>query len=407
MALADTSRAIGAVSRALKARIDAISGVSTSIGRPSDVSAVGSSLNLFLYEVHFDEHLKNTPLNDGEKAPLWLVLRYLLTAFQSNEDSDSESAHDLLGAALRSVYTDDLLRLDGLAAVDLAALSPNPSPLHVSFEPAPADVAAKLMQGPDDKIRLSACFQVRPVMIAAAEPGDYSLLVGIDYTQTPTATVVEIPLVAPVGIEVIPSMGSIVERIEPSGFEIGEEISIFGSDLHLSGLTVQLGPIELPATMQQPDELRFRIDPDIIAASDISAGSHAVAIVQNLAGGKKRKSNAVIGNLVPSLRTATVVGAVVVVGGQVSATIELTGDLLGSPEDDVVIALYRDGSVTNMFDEFTEVPAAPRQTVRRFVIPPAPPPPDPEKKAVDAGTYNFILIVNGQQSPTSPRLELS
>lgn len=402
MSLADTTRAIGAVSQALKERIDAISQLSTSIGRPADMNDGASNLSLFLYEVHFDEHLKNTPLNEGEKPPLWLVLKYLLTAFNTSGDSDSEQAHTHLGAALRAIYTDDLLKLDGLPASVVQALSPSPSPLYVTFDAAPADVAAKLMQGPDDKYRLSACFQVRPVMIAAAEPGDYSLLVGIDYTQSPTATVVEVPLVRPVGIDVVPSLGPSLERLDPTGFEIGEEVSVFGADLHLSNLTVLLGAAELPVTMQKPDELRFRIDAAAIAAAGISAGSLAVSVAQNLGNGKKRKSNALIGNLVPTLDSATIIGAVNIVGGKAVATIELTGKLLGSDSDDAVLAFFSGGAVTNMFDTLS---ASAGQTVRQLVMP-SPVSPDPEKKAVEPGDYNLIFIVNGQQAVLSPLVHL-
>jgi hypothetical protein len=114
MALADTSRAIGAVSLALKERIDTISGITVSVGRPSTPATSNPHINLFLYEVSFDPYLKNTPLNEGERPPLWVVLKYLLTAFEAAEDSDSEKAHEHLGAALRAVNTNDLLRLDGL-----------------------------------------------------------------------------------------------------------------------------------------------------------------------------------------------------------------------------------------------------------------------------------------------------
>src|SRR4030095_6456667 len=134
MALSDTSRAIGAVSRALKQRIDGISGINVSIGHPSVAGTIYPQVNLFLYEIMFDPHLKNTPLTDNAKPPLWVVLKYLLTAFQSETDSDSDRAHEHLGAALRAVYTDDLLRLASLPAADVQALSPNPSPLHVTLD---------------------------------------------------------------------------------------------------------------------------------------------------------------------------------------------------------------------------------------------------------------------------------
>ena len=43
----------------------------------------GGRLNLFLYETSFDPTLRNVPLEDGRPAPLWLVLKYLLTAFRT------------------------------------------------------------------------------------------------------------------------------------------------------------------------------------------------------------------------------------------------------------------------------------------------------------------------------------
>jgi hypothetical protein len=398
MALADTSRAIGAVSLALKERIDSISGISVSVGRPSQPASSNPHLNLFLYEVSFDPYLKNTPLNEGERPPLWMVLKYLLTAFEAAEDSDSEKAHEHLGAALRAVNTNDLLKLDGLSAPTIEALEPNPSALHVSFDESPPDLVAKLMQGPDDKIRLSACFQVRPVMIAPAEPGDYSLLVGIDYS---------IPVPAPtepyVGLDVIPSMGANLAEILPSGFEVGEEVTIRGTDMHLSNLSVSLGPVDLPIVMQQPDELRFRVDAAIIEASRISAGSYPVNVVQTLTGtGKKRKSNTLIGNLVPTLSAAAVAGAVTVNAGPprtAFATIDLTGVLVGEDSDDTIVALYRDGAVVKMFDEFTLPPGPPpAQTARRLAM--------VASDAVPAGDYKMILVVNGQQAPQSPTVHL-
>lgn len=52
-----------------------------------------------------------------------------------------------------------------------------------------------------------------------------------------------------------------------------------------------LGAVELPVTMQQPDQLKFKVENTIISASGISAGSHAVTVVQTLPGtGKKEKA---------------------------------------------------------------------------------------------------------------------
>jgi len=400
MALAHTAKAIGAVTKALKERIDAISSTPVSVGRPDQASGTNPHLNLFLYEIAYDPHLKNTPLNEGEKAPIWMVLKYLLTAFEATNVSDSPEAHELLGAALRAVYQDDLLRLDGLPASIIEALDSNPSELHVTFDESPADLLAKLMQGSDEKLRLSIAFQVRPVMIASAAPGDYSLLVGIDYTKKPKP----LPIDPYVGIDVIPSMGAFISEISPSGFEVGEEVTIRGTDLHLANLSVKLGPVELSATMQTPDELRFKVDPAIIGASMISAGSHPVTVVQTLPGtGKKRGSNAVIGNLVPTLNTATIFGAVLVNAGPprtAFATINLGGVLLGSKNDDVILAFYRDGKVYKMFDVFTPLPdpQPPLQPAQQLVM--------ASGDAIEEGDYLMVLLVNGQQAPQSPSVLL-
>lgn len=401
MALADTSKAIGAVSRALKQRIDGISGINVSIGHPAIAGTLYPLVNLFLYEIVFDPHLKNTPLTDSGKPPLWVVLKYLLTAFQSDKDSDSDKAHEHLGAALRAVYTDDLLRLASLPAADLQALSPNPSPLHVTFDDAPSELMAKLMQGPDDRVRLSACFQVRPVMIAPAEPPDLALLVGVDYTQSPVA------LADPyVGLDVIPSMGARIDSVSPPGFEVGEVVTLQGTDLHVANLSVQLGPVELPVIMQQADRLRFKVDAASIAASGVSAGSHPVTVVQALPGtGKKRRSNTLIGNLVPTLTTAIAAAPVIDDPGppvRSHRNVDLSGALLGVDADDTVAAFFRDGRVYRAFDVFAPVGAPPppgAQPARQFMV--------ASDDGVPAGDYQLILIVNGQRAPQSPRIAVT
>jgi hypothetical protein len=403
MSLADTSNAIGAVTRVLKERLDSRTGKSVSVGRLDQSSGTGEHLNLFLYEIAFDPHLKNTPLNEGEKPPMWLVLKYLLTAFETKEDSDTPRAHEILGSAIRAIYQDDLLKLEGVTA-STKPLDSNPGELHVTFDESPADLVAKLTQGTDETPRLSIAFQVRPVMIAPIEPGNYSLLVGVDYSKPPVALSPE-----PVGLDVIPSMGPLISGISPTGFEVGEVVAIRGTDLHLANLSVALGPVELPVTMQRPDELRFKVDSSLIGASAISAGSHPVSIVQALPGtGKKRRSNAVIGNLVPTLDTAVIPpGSLTIIPGippgtpdKAHATINLGGKLLGNKSDDVILALYREGSVQKTFDVFSAlpVPQPALQPAQQLVM--------TAGNAVLAGDYQIILLVNGQQAPQSPGVRL-
>lgn len=387
MALAPTTRAIGAVTEALRVRLGSRTGINVLVGRPEQNSGGARHLNLFLYEISFDPHLKNFPLDEGQKPPLWMVLKYLLTPFDIGGESDSSAAHEDLGLALRSIYEDDLLRLDGLPATVVAALEANPENLYVTFDDSSTELLSKLMQGADERLRLSVAFQVRPVMVASVEPPDYSLLVGIDYTQSPPAVTEDY-----VGLDVIPSLGAFIEAIEPTGFEIGEEVTLRGTDLHLLNLSVRLGTVDLPVTRQRPDELRFRIDGALINAANLSAGSHPVSVVQTLPGGKRRASNMLVGNLVPSVTAANPVAP----PPGIQTAIELTGELLGSATDDAILAFYQDGRVVRMFDALTA--PNPAQTVRRLEMTATDAPP--------AGEYLLILRVNSQQSPQSPRVVL-
>lgn len=395
MSLAQTSRSISAVTRALRERIATRTGVNVTVGRPEQNSGNGRNLNLFLYEVTFDPHLKNTPLDDGQKPPLWMVLKYILTPFDIGGESDSSDAHEDLGAAIRAISEDDLLKLDGLPANLLQALGNNPEELRVTFDESSLDLLAKVMQGSDEKLRLSIAFQVRPVMIASVEPAEYSLLVGIDYTNPPALTEKY------VGLDVIPSLGALVGAIEPTGFEIGEEVMIEGNDLHLSGLSVRLGTVDLGITMQQSDKIKFVIDDNFVNGATISAGSQPVTVVQTLPTGKQRKSNMIVGNLVPTITLANVVSTTIPASppNMIFATIDINGVLLGAATDDVVLALYQNGKIVKMFDELEVPPGAPPpQTARRLVM--------TAGDAVPQGEYFLILRVNSQQAPQSPLVNL-
>lgn len=384
------------MTRALVTRLTARTGINVLAGRPEQNKA-NEHLNLFLYEISYDPSLKNYSLDDGQKPPLWVVLKYILTAFDTGGKSDSIDAHINLGKAMRAISENNLLSLAGLPAAVIQALESNPEELNVTFDDSSIELLAKLMQGSDEKLRLSIAFQVRPVMIASVEPPDYSLLVGVDYTQSPPVNVQD-----SVGLDVIPSMGASISEIVPKGFEIGEEVRVLGTDLHLSNLSVRLGSVDLPVTFQQPGELRFAASADLINAAKMSAGSHALTVVQTLPSGKQRASNMLVANLVPTLKTASVVTPVSVTAppARIFASIDLAGTLLGEATDDAVLALYRDGKVFRLFDVLKPPPAPPAvpQTARRLEM--------KKEGAVEAGEYLVILRVNNQQAPQSPKVKL-
>jgi hypothetical protein len=397
MALTDTGKAIGAVSQMLQAHLQtrlAVAVANVRVGKPESSGATPHpSLNLFLYEVLFDSDLRNHELDEGQPIPLWLVLKYLLTAFDDTGESDSIAAHGLLGEGMRALQELAFLPLSSLPASVIGALKDNPETLKITFDQTSSDLLSKLMQGTDEKYRCSVSFEVRPVMIATGEPSSYSLLVGIDYTAN---TVIGD---AGIQIPVLPSMGSVIATISPAKFELGATVTIQGDDLNLSGLAVRLGDVVLPVATQTPTKLTVEIAPSI--ANSLSAGSYPIAATQTLPTGRQRSSNLLIANLLPTLTTVTPVAPTPAeqLNG-VILNLDLRGELLGRAQDDVFVALYQNGQTVGVFDEFVAIAPPPLglQTSLRISI--------KVSNKVPSGGYLVILRVNGQQAKNSPTVNL-
>jgi hypothetical protein len=386
MALADSGRAIGAVTRLLQDHL-LRRGFEVSVGRPEQAatSNTNAKLNLFLYETGFDGHLRNHSLRDGEPAPLWMVLKYLLTAFDAAENSDSADAHELLGRGLSALNDLNFLALDALVAPAVRlALENNPEPLKVTFDETTADLLSKIMQGTDERYRLSVAFQMRPVMIVPGVEPHASLLVGVDYTSAPATMIGE----KGIQIDVLPSLGASLDRVEPAAFEAGERIEIHGDDLNGADLEVVLGDVVLTITARRPDLLVVTAEGDpggnpqgpIAAGTAISAGEHPLTVRRRLSATRTRSSNLLAARLRPRVTSAAIVGSNLVI----------TGLLLGTDADDVVIAFYQDGRTVRQFDTVTTT--ANQQTLTVATV----------ATAVPAGSYRAILRVNNQQAKASP-----
>jgi hypothetical protein len=400
MALADTYQAIGKVTMLLHEHLVHKTDLPVTVGRPEPGSNGGGQggprLNLFLYEALFDPSLKNVPLDEGQKPPLWLVLKYLITAYDELGHSDTILAHEQLGKGLRALQELSFLSLSAIAlpADILPALKDNPEVLKITFDEASSELLSKLMQGSDEKYRFSMAFQVRPVMIAPAAPPDYSLLVGVDYTATPPAVIGE----EGIHLEVLPSMGPLIDEIMPSRFEVKDTITVKGANLDLSGLSLRLGQASLAVTAQRPDRLQAKVNGGITGGTILSAGSQVLAVVQSLSGGRSRSSNLLVGGLLPTLKTAAPSGLLLAATPppRVYGDIIMTGTLLGRQEDDLFVALYQEGQAVKVFDApFT---FSPGQTGLTLHI--------PDTLAVPPGSYRLILRINGQQARQSPTVGL-
>lgn len=414
MALVHTRDAIGAVTQLLCDRLGPPGGalsVPIAVGRPeSPAPSTGGGnerLNLFLFRLELDGHLRNVKLDSGQPTPLWLVLHYLLTAFDSNNDSDSVGAHHLLGAGLRALND---LNFRGLYADAVPALADNPDRLKISFDEADPDLLAKLMHDSEGQFRLSAAFQVRPVMIASARPSEASLLVGVDYSAG-SGTIIGADGIR---LPVLPSLGPRLSSLSPASVELGETLEVTGDGLDAAGLVVALGPVELPAIAQRSDWLQVQLPETLSEGERIRAGSHGVAVVQLRPGGRRRGSNLLVGAVRPSLADAQASGLAwsdpLDSASRVHGTVYLQGALMGGDADDIQVTLYRPAEagiaeVVRGFDSFGTVPSPPAptspipQTWMSLTIPSSDPLPQ--------GQYRVILRVNGQQARHSPLLDLS
>ncbi len=384
MALADSGTAIGAVTRLLQDHLIR-RGFVVSIGKPEDaaVNDTSAKLNLFLYEAAFDPQLRNLSLRDGEPPPLWLVLKFLLTAFDAAENSDTALAHDLLGRGIAALHALNFLRLDPLVdpAVRLA-LENNPEPLKLSFDESGADLLAKIMQGTDERYRLSVAFQMRPVMIVPGALPRGSLLVGVDYSTAPETIIGR----DGVQIDVIPSLGARLDRVEPDRFEAGATLTLFGDDLSGSEMEAVLGDQMLTIVERQVNRLVVTAEGSpgtpIASGTSLSAGEIPLVVRRRLSPTRTRSSNLVAARLLPTLASAALV----------AGDLQLQGRLLGGDSDDVIVLFYResDGATVHLFD--TVVAAADQQTLRVAGA----------AAAVPAGSYRVILRVNNQQAKASP-----
>jgi hypothetical protein len=391
MAAADTSRAIGSVTLLLRDHLIR-RGFDVSVGRPEEAAAGGGpKLNLFLYEVAFDANMRNVELRRGDPAPLWLVLKYLLTAFDAGEDSDSAAAHELLGGGVSLLHELSILPLVAPVIPSVqAALQDNPEALKLSFDAASSDLLSKIMQGSEESYRLSMAFEVGPVMIVPPSPNQSSLLVGIDYTTAPQTIIGREGVV----IDVAPTMGPVLARIEPVAFEAGTTIELFGDDLHGANIEVALGEQQLTIVERRPERLRVTVEgtpgTPIASGATLSAGELAMTVRRRLSPTRVRSSNVQLGKLLPTVATANIVGA----------DLQITGRLLGrgpaqTNTDDVIVVLFRDGRAVRQFDVVD-----PASTQNLLTIPGV------ATAGLPAGPYLVIVKVNNQQARFSPQVNL-
>jgi hypothetical protein len=375
MTLLDSQKAVGAVSELLRTRVSMrLGNMQVSVGRPEEATkTAGPKLNLFLYRIGFDGFLRNAVLDRGQPPPLWVVLYYLLTAFDQNSESDSSTAHGLFGQGLIALQELNFLRP---IAPELAD---NPEPLKVTFDEADVELLSKVMQGSDEKYRFSGAFQVRPVMIVADQPSAYAPLVKSVGPPLPNP-----PPYDQTGVWVMPSLGPRLESLAPVRATLAANLTLNGSDLGEVD-QVQVGPLGFPATAAGQG-----LTVTIPANAALSAGAYPVTVTRPFAG-HSIASNALLLHILPRLASA-VPGALTAVSAtdpRLSGPLALGGERLGGPNDSIFVAFYRDGALRLMMQAIGTA----AQTSLAIDV--------PVVKALDPGPYLIILRVNGEQADDS------
>ena len=371
MPLLATREAIGAVSEAVRSQLELRTSTLCTVSRP-DVAATTDEepkLNLFLYQVEFDGHLKNIPLDEGQPAPLWLVLRYLLTAYDQGHDSDSVAAHRLLARGLSGLQEMNFL------SPTVPALEDNPEPLKITFETSDVDLLSKLMQGSDEKYRISAAFQIRPVLIAP------------DVTPAYAPPVLTVGPPGAEGVVVLPTLGPQLHQITPAAFDAGATLELSGNGINTSIDSVLLGTLTLPVTGASEGTVRTQVP----AIPALSAGYHPVAVARTLPSGRVMSSNPLLATLRPTV-VSTSVGVLTPSGPNLFGDVTLLGQRLGGPDDAIFVAFYRDGAVVLNL----EVTGIAAQTVVTANVDAA--------HALPPGDYYLILRVNGAQALHTPQI---
>jgi len=404
MSLQDTGKAIGAVSDLLRLQLSLLANVK--VGRPPEgASSSDVCLYLFLYEILYDATLKNVNLPGGGRQPLWLVLKYILTVYDGS-NSDNEIAHEYLGKGMQRLQNLNFLRP---AAGPLAE---SPEPLKITFDEVSPDLISKIMQGPDEKYRCSIGFQVRPVMIVTGEMEPPALLVGIDYSLDPSRPRIEkergVVIPALPGVE-IPEIREIIPlkwQPPPLGTPVSlrPRLILKGERLDLGGLSLKIADLAIDPVMQKSKRLECIPDDKIASGKTISAGVHPLHLVLKKGSRFKRVGNTLLIPVRPRLETAVVAALDTSNPAQVLGQIRMTGLLLGTDRDDILVCLLQEGIATYCLEGDgvplpEPLPSGAVQTQLVFTM--------KAEHRIVAGRYQLLLIVNGEQAENCPEIRLT
>lgn len=382
MALIDTHTSIAAVTSWVTKRLSSTTNLSVYANHPKVVletlknadGTVKEGIGIFLYEASFDGSMKNISLHDDHPAPLWLVLKYLITAFDihsfaqngtnehesfisddmewADEGPNTVRAHNYLGIAAAALQSMNFLEIPPEGSMEeniRASLLANPEELKITFDEVNADLISKIIQSSNMDYCFSLGFQVRPVLIAPQEPPSPQFLVGIDYTNDlkeigdagiqidletlpvayPEITSVEPPLLPPPAPDPPPG---------PSEPQL--PFVVHGKNLNAPGLGLFLDDKTISIVEQSFDQITA--DFSGIEGYPISAGSYSLKAIQEISENKKRSSAPYTVHVLPVIigyAKTTMPNPDSDEPPEVPA-LSINGVHLGDEGDDIVVVVY-------------------------------------------------------------------
>ena len=226
MPLVETRNAIGvahpAACHQIASRTDA---TTVDIGRPeASARAAGPKLNIFLYGFEHDAFMRNTPLDRGQRAADLAVpeipddrhrqrprQRFLRRAGAPRPGHAGAARHRHAEPAR-------------------AGAADNPEPIKISFDnPRRSGCSPPIMQGTDEHYRLSAAFEVRPILLAeVAGAGGAPLILSVGAPAQP-------------GVLVLPSLGPRLDAGGAGEFRGRRHHRLAGGDLAADQVEVCFG----------------------------------------------------------------------------------------------------------------------------------------------------------------------
>ncbi|MEM8842767.1 MAG: Pvc16 family protein, partial [Pseudomonadota bacterium] len=312
----------------------------------------------------------------GQEAPIWLCLKFLLTAVDAERETDSDLALDLLGQGMLALRQIDFQR------PDVPELADNPEPVKLSFDQSSSELLSTIMQGAEENYRLAAAFDVRPVMLTRVEAGGGAPLIR------------SVGPPADQGVLVLPTLGPRLDTVEPEAFELGDQIALSGGDLGGDQVEVCFDDICIPVPAADVTGTRVSVVVPSPPAEDIAAGPHAMTVVRILPSGRRFSSNAALGRLRPQLQTVSA-GALTAEGPSLHGDLTLNGNRLGGEDDAIFVGFYQAGEVQLLL----EATGTAAQTTMTVTV--------PLEEALPPGTYRIVLRVNGEQALDAPEVNWS